>query len=886
MLVKTLELENIKSYEAARYEFDEGIIAIIGENGSGKTTIIEAIAWALFDVLEYKKEDFIRRGQKRGVVRVTFVSPTDGREYVVQRDTANQYEVYDPQNKIRIAQGKSEVMSFIHKALGVGSVDLQVFFRCAIGVPQGTFTADFLRTPSERKVTFDKLLKVEEYKQASEALLLTQRYGEQQRSEVVKRILRMEGEIEHLQDYEEKIKSIGNEIQKLSDELEKLEAEIKQKSELVEKLDEQEKKFVEMENALRSLREEKRKNESLLNQKQRELEEAKEAVEKVSEVKEDYLRHREITELLGELDKKRNQRSKLLEKRNNAEIQISKLSSDLEKLKENLQKVEEAKAKIGDLKSFVPKQEELEKRLEEAQSLVHREKSLQEQVKNLEEKIKKLRREYENKNKQRQELEKELKDDIEKYDSLNARLDELNKQITYLQAKWEAEKKFRQEIKGGLCPILNQKCLNIREGETLENVVAKKVSDSYSEIEVLETEKKSVETKLQAFQEIEKKKLKLESLKTEIGKMVQDGKSLRKEQDELKTELEKIGARSFDFSKIKEELESLGHPKTQIRLLEEEIKKETELRKKISHAEKQVSQLYAEVENIKTQIDSLGDVESEWQRLSKEKEKTLTSYEQYLKYEKAANAFPKIQQEYEELRKNLEDLATRLSEQETEFEAVCKVYSRGQHEAEKQALQRMKIEQATKRTTLENLRKDFENCLRQIEKLREVREKIQKEESEKQRLDKVLEAVQFTRETLKVSGPLVVKNLIEQISNEANRIFREIMDNHEITLEWTEDYSIVLEEKGYKRPFASLSGGEQMAAALAVRLAFLLLLSDIRIAFFDEPTTNMDGIRCERLAQQIERINNSRYFNQLFIISHDSTFGSLVDNPIYVQKKQ
>ena len=87
----------------------------------------------------------------------------------------------------------------------------------------------------------------------------------------------------------------------------------------------------------------------------------------------------------------------------------------------------------------------------------------------------------------------------------------------------------------------------------------------------------------------------------------------------------------------------------------------------------------------------------------------------------------------------------------------------------------------------------------------------------------------------------------------------------------------MLEEDGYERPFQSLSGGEQMAAALAVRLALLKQLSDIRIAFFDEPTTNMDVERRENFAMQISRIS---HFDQLFVISHDDTFDSYVDNVI------
>ncbi len=114
-------------------------------------------------------------------------------------------------------------------------------------------------------------------------------------------------------------------------------------------------------------------------------------------------------------------------------------------------------------------------------------------------------------------------------------------------------------------------------------------------------------------------------------------------------------------------------------------------------------------------------------------------------------------------------------------------------------------------------------------------------------------------------------------------MFREISGNAERTLKWTEDYGIILEEDGFERPFVNLSGGEQMAAALSVRLALLKQLSDVRLAFFDEPTTNMDAERRERLAEQISHITDRKTFDQLFVISHDDTFEGYVDNVISVR---
>ena len=172
-----------------------------------------------------------------------------------------------------------------------------------------------------------------------------------------------------------------------------------------------------------------------------------------------------------------------------------------------------------------------------------------------------------------------------------------------------------------------------------------------------------------------------------------------------------------------------------------------------------------------------------------------------------------------------------------------------------------------------------EQLAAEIARFAEVRKSLAGEFKEKERLETVAETTAFIRDTLKEAAPRIARNYVYHISIEANQMFREITGNAEQTLVWGEDYAIMLEEDGYQRPFVSLSGGEQMGAALSVRLALLKQLTDIRIAFFDEPTTNMDSTRRENLAMQISRIT---HFDQLFVISHDETFDSYVDNVVAV----
>lgn len=94
--------------------------------------------------LPYKKDDFTRRGELQGTVRVSFISPVDEREYAVVRNTKNTYYVHDPRAKIKVVEQKEDVMKWLRHQFGVEeSVDLPYLFETVLGVPQGTFTVDF-----------------------------------------------------------------------------------------------------------------------------------------------------------------------------------------------------------------------------------------------------------------------------------------------------------------------------------------------------------------------------------------------------------------------------------------------------------------------------------------------------------------------------------------------------------------------------------------------------------------------------------------------------------------------------------------------------------------------------------------------------------------------
>src|SRR5437764_13610345 len=67
MQLLRLRLVNFRQHADTELEFGPGITGIIGPNGSGKTSILEAIAWALYGVQAVRGDkDSIRRLGAKG----------------------------------------------------------------------------------------------------------------------------------------------------------------------------------------------------------------------------------------------------------------------------------------------------------------------------------------------------------------------------------------------------------------------------------------------------------------------------------------------------------------------------------------------------------------------------------------------------------------------------------------------------------------------------------------------------------------------------------------------------------------------------------------------------------------------------------------------------
>ncbi|HZH33736.1 MAG TPA: SMC family ATPase, partial [Pyrinomonadaceae bacterium] len=361
MHITRVELEDIKSHTKASFDFQRGTTAITGSNGAGKTTIIEAIAWTLFDLLDYKKDDFTRRGAKRGSVRVTFESHLDGRRYTVYRDTGSGYYVYDNELKTKIAEKKNEVARFLQQHLGVEpGTDLEALFRSAIGVPQGTFTADFLRTPAERKPKFDKLLKVEEYREGAEKLRETARFVERRMQEVQTKIAVAENELSRLEETENAHRETTENIAGFDALLSELRGTIETKTRIVAEFDAAEKLVSETRTSRDKLEVQLESARTAQSRIQFERDKAADAAESQKLIEADYSAHFAALDELKILDARQAERALIQTESRRAENLLIEAKVELKRLEENLQKSVDAGKQAAALEPKIVEQTSLE----------------------------------------------------------------------------------------------------------------------------------------------------------------------------------------------------------------------------------------------------------------------------------------------------------------------------------------------------------------------------------------------------------------------------------------------------------------------------------------------------------------------------------------------
>ncbi|HEY8461977.1 MAG TPA: hypothetical protein VIM99_16430, partial [Blastocatellia bacterium] len=412
---------------------------------------------------------------------------------------------------------------------------------------------------------------------------------------------------------------------------------------------------------------------------------------------------------------------------------------------------------------------------------------------------------------------------------------------------------------------------------SIEEEIAQNAGFGEAEIRQLKVRRAELDVRLRRAREAEKIFSQAEILRPELAEVAVAGEAKKREREEIARRIEKFGDIEAQLAEAEAALRSLNDPRGRAAALNQIIAREGDLKRKLEEAEARVEKVSADLEQANLETQAYAELDGDIASAARERAENERDYHAFISNEKIAAPLAARKQELEALSseiQRMDEASARAAESLNELEGR---YDPERHRRAIGELDGLRERLAQLATQLEHTSEQYSRLREQLASLNEARERARAHLAERERAERLRGTSDFIRDILQKAAPYITESYLFSISIEANHLFREITGRHDVTLQWTRDYEITVEEEGRERPFLNLSGGEQMAAALAVRLALLKELSEINIAFFDEPTTNMDEERRRNLAQQIGRIKD---FHQLFVISHDDSFEGYTDQII------
>ena len=209
MLIKSVNLHNIRSYLSQEVEFPHGTVLLSGDIGSGKSTILLAIEFALFGISKglFSGEALLRHGKQQGYVELGF--SIDGKEVIVRRnlrrlkDSVKQEEGWLVIDGVKQFCTAEELRARILGLLGYPHELLRkskgLIYRFTVYTPQEEMKRILFEDPQGRLDTLRRVFQIEKYKLVREAVGIVLQGIREKRRELSARVEGLPGKQQQLQ---------------------------------------------------------------------------------------------------------------------------------------------------------------------------------------------------------------------------------------------------------------------------------------------------------------------------------------------------------------------------------------------------------------------------------------------------------------------------------------------------------------------------------------------------------------------------------------------------------------------------------------------------------------------------------------------------------------
>jgi exonuclease SbcC len=813
MQILSITLKNIKSHRDRELHFVKGINVLSGVNGAGKSTIFEAIGYALFgvDARDFvgNIDRFITIGAKKGEIAVTFATDDGetyrvsrsvgaGSKWLLAREIGGAFEVEDH-------AGAPETEARIKELLGLDSGRaLADQFKLVIGPFQNEFLGPFvLKQSTRRQEAFDEILGIDAWRKTYKGTSTLLKAVQSKIDVLEVEIAGKQEQVDALPDRQKELTSSIAAVEAQQKVLTDKEKSLAETDKKLGKLDEQEKTVIAVKSQIQVLENRIRDGEAKIGDQNKRVKEAELAfatLEKTKGGKEAFEAAETRLKTLREQDKQR----RAIEKDNN------KLDKESARLAQVLEHESREVEKTG-------------KQLTEEEQQLH-------------------------KDRQALAADDSLTKRASRLPELRKEEEKLRLARGLLEGRRGGLQEGKEKLAEGVCPFFKEQCENIA-GTTPRDVFSARLDELDREGLALGKRLAEVEQEIAVAEKAQQEITSLKGRAKEIEKQLTALARRREENNRRQLALAGTG-------KLQAEAEKKALAR------KEDLKKFSELDAEITRVEK-----------IRTEHQAARD-------------SYFANQKDALDLNSRRGSLKKMVALFAELKLSSAAKQVELVELEKEYEQK-------RHAEVRLAKEQLAVVVATVRQRITDLGKDCLRLEEEIKRLDLIKGEITTKLAAKKILGEKAELVTFLRNKIfnNVSAQLS-ERFREEISLRADRIYRNIAETDE-ELYWGDKYQIVLRDMHdgvlRERTDDQLSGGQTMSAVVALRLALLQTIG-ARVAFFDEPTSNLDAARRENLAHAFRAIDVGReevtehWYDQLFLISHDVAFTEVTDQIISLER--
>lgn len=847
MIIKKIEITNIRSYkEKTTIELPMGRILFQGDIGSGKSTILSAIEFALFGLGDIDANHLLRIGESKGSVLLEFES--GGKIYNVFRSLLRRGNkifqeegfLYDNgvKNSYSVGELKSKILNIIGLNERSETKTTSTIYRFAIYTPQ-EMMKNVLTSNNERRVEIlRRAFGLEEYSIAKK--------NAEKFSSWIRTITKIKRSmLNDLGNYKKELQNIQNITESLKDEIDYVKDSTVNLNDKIQII-------------LKKMLEARKKKERIM------------------------LAESSILHLQSTLDKN-------LKLKEDTNLELNKINNELHDIHRSEKIVADLSPKYQD---YIQKRDALVNVTEKA---LQYDKLLLDKVK-LESSISSEREMFRSNIKTLDSELEELALDLQRIEDETENLNYLKKEETLLKNNINDSTDFQTEL-----DYVSDSLSNIRsEIISINNEISKQKSELDSVLQLRQN----------AVCPYCKQKLNEQHILEMEAKFLQSKDFLKYKLDKFEKDLEtnQIKKNEFLNGKKQVEIKKLELQKIQIQIarLNVVLNNKEQLKSKIIEKEKNKKLIEAKlqgsyfVEKI-TELDELDDKLNKIYSYKESYDSLSKIVNHYQKtnldsiYVEHSNLIKSKQRKIEEKKikeKSLLELdnevfmlSKKLDEMKAIFQDRQEVENKLNNlDSEKESLEnelmKMKESLAMRKTEHDNNLKQIESFNKKIAELEE-------------RVDKIIFTDQigvWLNQHFIPSLEQIESQVLISVKEEFNRLFQKwfylLIEVGDIDVEIDEFFTPIVNQSGYHLEVDSLSGGEKSSIALAYRLALneiirrMIMLED-NLLILDEPT---DGFSKEQLVQ-IKYVLDELSAAQVIVVSHEKELEGFVETIFRVVKE-